>query len=122
MRKLFVGVAAMALIAVWSMPPRAQQQSSGPVIPIEGLDIVMLLQGKEVQGKEDIAVVRGRFKYIFSSQETKAVFEKDPAQYEIGPYCQRMGAPTTGNADLWAVHKGHVYLFGSDGGVKAFKE
>ena len=122
MRKLFVGVAAMALIAVWSMPPRAQQQSSGPVIPIEGLDIVMLLQGKEVQGKEDIAVVRGRFKYIFSSQETKAVFEKDPAQYEIGPYCQRMGAPTTGNADLWAVHKGHVYLFGSDGCVKAFKE
>jgi len=92
-----------------------------PVIPIEGLDPVLLVQGKEVQGKESIAVVRGKFKYIFATQESKAAFEKDPTQYEVGEYCQTMGAPTTGNPDLHAEYKGKIYLFGSDGCIRAFK-
>ncbi len=100
----------------------AQQAPGGPVIPVEGLDVVMLVDGKEVQGKENFAVVRGKYKYIFASEENKAAFEKDPVKYEVGEYCQRMGAPTGANPDLWAMHEGRIYVFGSDDCVRAFKE
>jgi YHS domain-containing protein len=95
----------------------AQASSPTPeaVIPIEGLDPVMLTQGKEVQGDMKFKVIRGRFQYIFANAENKAMFEKDPTRYEIqlDGFCARMGAPTTGDPDLYAVHNGRIYIFGS---------
>ena len=91
------------------------QANSDAVIPLEGLDPVMLSQGKEVQGDMKYKVTRGRFQYIFASAENKATFEKDPTRYEIqlDGHCARMGAPTTGNPDLYTVHQGRIYIFGS---------
>src|SRR5262245_24163252 len=91
-------------------------------IPLEGLDPVMLSQGKEVQGDMKFSVTRGQFKYIFASEENKATFEKDPTKYEIqlNGYCARMGAPTTGNPDLYTVHQGRIYIFGSPECQKLF--
>jgi len=103
----------------------AQQSSSNSeaVIPLEGLDPVMLSQGKEVQGDMKYKVTRGRFQYIFASAENKAEFEKDPTRYEIqlDGHCARMGAPTTGNPDLYAVHNGRIYIFGSEECQTLFK-
>src|ERR1043165_2445786 len=91
-------------------------QSGETLIPLEGLDPVMLSQGKEVQGDMKYKVTRGRFQYIFANAENKATFEKDPARYEIqlDGHCARMGAPTTGNPDLYTVHNGRIYIFGSE--------
>ena len=93
----------------------AQSAASETLIPLEGLDPVMLSQGKEVQGDMKYKVTRGRFQYLFASEENKAAFEKDPSKYEIqlDGHCARMGAPTTGDPDLYAVHKGRIYIFGS---------
>jgi len=90
-------------------------QTSETLIPLEGLDPVMLSQGKEVQGDMKYKVTRGRFQYLFASEENKAAFEKDPSKYEIqlDGHCARMGAPTGGDPDLYAVHKGRIYVFGS---------
>ncbi|HEX6731705.1 MAG TPA: hypothetical protein VF074_16890 [Pyrinomonadaceae bacterium] len=103
----------------------AQQSSSDSkaVIPLEGLDPVMLSQGKEVQGDMKYKVMRGQFQYIFASAENKAAFEKDPTRYEIqlDGHCARMGAPTTGNPDLYAVHSGRIYIFGSEECQTLFK-
>jgi YHS domain-containing protein len=101
----------------------AQSAASETVIPLEGLDPVMLSQGKEVQGDMKYKVTRGQFQYIFASAENKATFEKDPARYEIQleGHCARMGAPTTGNADLYFVHNGRIYIFGSDECQTLFK-
>jgi len=83
----------------------------------------MLSQGKEVQGDMKYKVTRGRFQYIFASAENKATFEKDPSRYEIqlDGSCARMGAPTTGNPDLYAVHNGRIYIFGSEECQTLFK-
>ena len=91
-------------------------QGSETVIPLEGLDPVLLSQGKEVQGDMKYKVTRGRFQYLFASAENKAAFEKDPSRYEIqlDGHCARMGAPTTGNPDLYFVHNGRIYIFGSE--------
>ena len=93
------------------------------VIPLEGLDPVMLTQGQEVQGDMKYKVTRGQFQYLFASAENKAAFEKNPAQYEIqlNGHCARMGAPTGANADLYYVHKGRIYIFGSEECQTLFK-
>ena len=92
-------------------------------IPLEGLDPVMLVQGKEVQGDVKYKVTRGRFQYLFANAENKATFEKEPARYEIqlDGSCARMGAPTTGNPDLYFVHNGRIYIFGSEECQTLFK-
>src|SRR5678815_3094779 len=99
-----------------SVAAASAQASSEAVIPLEGLDPVMLSQGKEVQGDMKFKVTRGRFQYIFANAVNKATFEKDPSRYEIqlDGHCARMGAPTGGNADLYYVHNGRIYIFGSE--------
>jgi YHS domain-containing protein len=99
-------------------------QGAGAVVPLEGLDPVLLIQGKEAQGDEKFSVTRGRFRYLFAGAETKAAFEREPARYEIqlGGTCARMGPSTQGDPDLYAVHDGRIYLFGSPACVKLFKE
>ena len=109
--------------AAISINAQTSASSSEAIIPLEGLDPVMLTQGKEVQGDVKFKVTRGKFQYIFANAENKATFEKDPSRYEIqlDGSCARMGAPTTGNPDLYTVHNGHIYIFGSEECQTVFK-
>jgi YHS domain-containing protein len=99
------------------------QRRDEPVVPLEGLDPVLLTQGREAQGDEQFAVVRGRFRYLFAGAETKAAFEREPARYEIqlGGSCARMGSTVRGDADLFYVHEGRIYIFGDPSCLTAFK-
>jgi len=101
--------------------PRQQRGSS--VVPLEGLDPVLLAGGKEAQGDEAFAVTRGQFRYLFAGAETKAAFEKEPGRFEIqlGGACAKMGPTVRGNPDLFLVHEGRIYIFGSEECVKAFR-
>jgi len=113
----------LLIIVLLGSAASAQSPSAEATIPLEGLDPVMLSQGKEVQGDMKYKVSRGRFQYLFASAENKATFEKDPSRYEIqlDGSCARMGAPTTGNPDLYAVHNGRIYIFGSEECQTLFK-
>jgi YHS domain-containing protein len=117
----------IAALVVFSCAITASAQNASPspaaVIPLEGLDPVMLTQGKEVQGDMKYKVKRGQFEYLFASAENKATFEKDPTRYEIqlDGYCARMGAPTTGNPDLYLIHDSRIYIFGSEECQTLFK-
>jgi YHS domain-containing protein len=95
---------------------RTYAQQQPPYDALEGLDPVMLTQGKETQGEMNITVTRGQFRYMFANAANKTAFEQDPTRYEIqlNGACARMGAPVQGNPDLYAVHKGRIYIFGSD--------
>ena len=113
---MFTRRSLLVVIALIACSTITRAQNSEAVIPLEGLDPVMLSQGKEVQGDMKFKVTRGKFQYIFANAENKAPFEKDPARYEIqlDGACARMGAPTTGNPDLYFVHNGRIYIFGSE--------
>ena len=115
---LIIVIALLAFAAATALA-----QSSDAVIPLEGLDPVMLSQGKEVQGDVKFTVTRGHFQYLFANAENKGTFEKDPSRYEIqlDGSCARMGAPTTGNPDLYVVHNGRIYIFGSEECQTLFK-
>jgi YHS domain-containing protein len=60
---------------------------------------------------------------MFESADHLAAFKKSPDSYAIQNrgMCSRMGAPVPGNQGLFAVHEGRIYIFGSEGCVKAFK-
>jgi len=128
--KIFIHCCCSLILAIalsgWTTTT-AQAQSaatkSDTQIPLEGLDPVLLSQGKEVQGDMKFTVIRGRFQYLFANAEDKATFENDPARYEIqlNGYCARMGAPNTGDPDLYAVHNGRIYIFGSEECQRVFK-
>ncbi len=112
-KKAFVILLTVALLGWQAHSAASQSQQATPVL--EGLDPVMLVKGKEVQGELNISVTRGQFQYLFANAENKAAFEKEPARYEIqlGGACARMGSPVTGNPDLYAIHKERIYIFGS---------
>ena len=112
-------IVVLVLLGCSTFIARAQEA----VIPLEGLDPVMLVQGKEVQGDMKYKVTRGKFQYLFANAENKATFEKEPSRYEIqiDGSCARMGAPTTGNPDLYFVHNGRIYIFGSEECQTLFK-
>jgi YHS domain-containing protein len=117
----------VVIVLLGFVTSNAIAQGSSPAsetqIPLEGLDPVMLSQGKEVQGDMKFKVTRGRFQYLFANAENKAMFEKDPSRYEIqlDGHCARMGAPTGGNPDLYATHNGRIYIFGSEECQTLFK-
>lgn len=120
---MFKSLRSLLVLIVLMSSVSAQSSVSETVIPLEGLDPVMLSQGKEVQGDMKYKVTRGRFQYIFASAENRAAFEKDPSRYEIqlDGHCARMGAPTAGNPDLYYVHNGRIYIFGSEECQTLFK-
>jgi YHS domain-containing protein len=102
---------------------QASRETSEAVVPLEGLDPVMLVEGKEAQGEEKLSVTRGRFRYLFANEGNKSAFERDPARYEIqlGGTCARMGPAVLGDPDLYLVHQGRIYLFGSPPCLKTFQ-
>jgi YHS domain-containing protein len=111
-----------ALVLALSAVAAAQTPGSGPIDALDGLDPVLLVQGKEVPGKSAISALHDRFLYLFSSPETKATFEREPAKYAIqfGGLCARMGRTTGGNPADFLVHDGKIYIFGSDECHKRF--
>lgn len=117
------GAAGLVSSALDFNAAASQQRAAEAVVPLEGLDPVLLVQGKETQGDEKFAVTRGRFRYLFAGAETKSAFEKEPERYEIqlSGTCARMGPGTQGDPDLYWVYKGRIYLFGSPACVAAFK-
>lgn len=86
-----------------------------PVEPLEGLDPVLLVEGKEVDGDPAVTFDRGGYRYSFASAETRDRFAADPERYEIAQqgFCARMGAPTVGNPQLFHVFQGKIFVFGS---------
>jgi YHS domain-containing protein len=117
---------ALALLILAGMVSQAAQpsvmQKSDAVVPLKGLDPVMLAKGKEVKGDDKLAVTRSGFRYLFSSAANKALFEKEPKLYEIqmGGSCPVVPG-AEGDPDLFVVYKERVYIFASDHCVESFK-
>lgn len=99
-------------LAAWAFVTTGKAQIT---VALEGLDPVMLVEGKESLGKTSITVTRGSFQYFFASEDNRAKFQGEPERYEIqlGGACARMGPQVGGNPDLFSVHNGRIYIFGS---------
>ena len=112
-------IVRIAILLTMVGGPRAQER---PREALDGTDPVLLVRGKDVLGKAEFKAVHESFEYLFASAETKAEFEKNPAQYAVqfGGLCARMGGTAAGNLSDYAVHDGKIYVFGSDTCRKVF--
>jgi len=89
---------------------------AGELLGTFRVDPVELLRGTTVEGREEISAEHYLFRYLFSTEENRAAFLKDPGKYEIqmGGGCARMGSLSgTGKTDLYTVHDGRIYIFAS---------
>jgi YHS domain-containing protein len=116
----------MGKIAIIALASLAGAVCAGAETPktaaLEGLDPVLLTEGKEVAGKDSIALEHGRFLYQFSTAETRARFRKEPERYgiQLDGACARMGPPVSGSADAYFVYNHRIYVFGSSECYKRF--
>lgn len=108
--KLFLSLICAIFIVL-----NVSAQTGEPVVVLKGFDAVALVGGKSVKGKNEIYVVRGRFKYLFANQTNKQKFEKSPETYavQLGGECAFMRGGVPGDPDLWKVYQGKIYLFGT---------
>lgn len=99
-------------------------QQADKLPALEGLDPVLLAQGKEEPGKAEFTATHGRLRYVFTSNATKEQFLKDPERWSIQleGACARMGDPVQGSPDSYYVHEGRIYTFGSPACYRLFKE
>ncbi len=95
------------------------------VTVLKGLDPVELVKGNEVQGQENLSVVRIRYRYLFASEANKKAFEKSPDEYQIqfGGGCGQMGSLSgAGNPDRFHVFNKRIYIFASESCRNSFKK
>lgn len=110
-------VLACGVMVLSSTVVAAPPERTLPVDPVE------LVAGKTIEGKAEHSVEREGIAYRFATAANKAVFEKDPAKFEVvdGGACGRMGPLSgLGDARRYAVHQGRIYFFASDGCRAAF--
>ncbi len=141
MKNLFSRFLALALLATGLVGCAAitAQNPSGNLRPVnavaDGADSAVMLKGadlvayftqnKYVQGKPEIKSVYQGVTFRFSSAEHKALFDKEPMQYQpqYGGYCAdgiNYGIPWGGDADTWRMVGGKLYIFGGAGSRDAF--
>lgn len=102
-----------------SSEPAPAEEEQGPVLALKGLCPVCLVNGKEVEGKEEFASTYGDFIYRFPDADTKAKFDASPASYAIQMkglcvVCKAAGKDMKGDPSIFAVHEGKIYIFPND--------
>jgi YHS domain-containing protein len=102
----------------------AAAQAPAAVIVLKGFDPVELADGREVAGMETISAVRGKYRYLFSTEANRKRFVKSPADYQIqmGGGCGRMGSLSgAGSPDRYHVFNRRIYIFASEQCRNGFK-
>jgi YHS domain-containing protein len=85
-------------------------------VAVGGYDpVAYFMQGKPVQGSNDITLQHGGATWRFASAENRAAFEADPAKYapQYGGYCAyavSQGHTAKAEPDAWTIHDGKLYL------------
>ena len=90
-------------------------------LAIRGLDPVMLVEGRDEMGKEEIEMVHEGYRYQFVSEPTRARFAAEPERYSI----QNDSCPVVPGAAidpyLFVAHEGRIYSFATEACLAAFQ-
>jgi hypothetical protein len=132
-------VTAASLIALAGCAPFVTQSPGKGLSPVnavsEGEDKHLMLFGHDVvsyfterthrMGSPAIKSVYKDVTFRFSKPEHKALFDRSPEKYvpQFGGYCTNgivYGIPWGGDADVWEMIDGKLYIFGGRGSRDAF--
>jgi YHS domain-containing protein len=107
-------------------PVNAVAEGGDKRVMLFGYDVVSYFtDGKEHVGSPAIKSVYRDVTFRFASAEHKAMFDAAPEKYlpQFGGYCTDgivYGIPWGGDADVWWMHEGKLYIFGGHGAYDAF--
>jgi len=110
---------AAALLVIIALPLSAQEQTAP--LALEGLDPVLLVQGEETPGREDLTVTHAGYRYRFAGGTTRDTFEAQPKRYAIQNETCLVSPGARLDPSLFAVHEGRIWGFASRGCVEEFK-
>jgi YHS domain-containing protein len=135
--KAFVAVAAAVFVSACA--PLVTQSPGHGLSPVnavsEGEDKHLMLFGYDVvnyftdktykAGSPAIKTVYKDVTFRFATPEHKALFDQSPDKYipQFGGYCTNgivYGVPWGGDADVWEIFDGKLYIFGGRGSHDAF--
>ena len=133
-------LAALALTLLAGCGAMTAQNPSGAYTPVNaiavgdesrvllgGADVVAyFVEGRYRQGLPEYSSRYEEVTFRFASAEHKALFDREPARYlpQFGGYCTNgitYGIPWGGNADVWRMIDGKLYVFGGAGSRDAFE-
>ncbi len=114
MKRELIATCAVASLLLVCSAAFAQKAPTPPVVPLDGLDPVALVEGKKVEGKQEFSVTRGRLQYLFASRSNRDKFAAAPERYEVQRNGECMAMPgVRTNAEIFTVHDGKIYAFGT---------
>ena len=131
-------LAATALTSLWGCSAMTAQNPSSALKPVNaikegdarlmlfGHDVVAYFtQGKHALGQPQISSVYEDVTFRFASAEHKALFDANPQKYipQYGGFCADglvYGIPWGGDADVWRIYNGKLYIFGGVASLDAF--
>jgi VWFA-related protein len=112
-----------AIDPLWrrSMAPAGAERST-EFAALTGLDPVYLTQGREVEGREDLYLVRDGFRYEFADERTLDRFVNDPRPYTIrnDGNCPVLEG-IQGDPDVYYVLDGEIYIFSTPSAQRKFR-
>jgi YHS domain-containing protein len=107
-------------------PVNAVKDGDDAHLMLFGYDVVSYFTDhKELRGSPDIKSVYRDVTFRFATPGHKAMFEASPEKYipQFGGYCTNgivYGIPWGGDADVWEMFDGKLYIFGGKGSRDAF--
>jgi YHS domain-containing protein len=108
-------------------PVNAVTMDGDERVMLKGHDVVAYFtQGKHALGSPQIRSEYEGVTFRFASADHKALFDKDPAKYlpQYGGYCANgivYGIPWGGDADMWRIDDGKLYIFGGAASKAAYE-
>lgn len=112
----------LILAACWAIaqnPP----QSDTAVLVLKGLDPVLLVEGQEKPGREDLFSDHEGFRYLFANARNQKAFLADPERFgvQLGGACP-VRPDLDGKPEIFLVHQGRIYLFFTEHCRQQFEE
>ena len=108
-------------------PVNAVADGGDDRVMLKGADVVAYFaDGRYVQGSPQFKSRYEEVTFRFASAEHKALFDAAPKKYlpEFGGYCANgiaYAIPWGGDADIWRMIDGKLYIFGGKGSLDAFE-
>ncbi|GAA6142327.1 YHS domain-containing (seleno)protein [Hydrogenophaga sp. 5NK40-0174] len=108
-------------------PVNAVQMNDDDRVMLKGADVVAYFtEGQYQQGSPEYKSVYEEVTFYFASPEHKQAFDAAPTQFlpQYGGYCTNgiaYGIPWGGDADIWKVVDGKLYIFGGQASKDAYE-
>ena len=112
----------LLLAASWAIAQKTPENDTA-VLVLKGLDPVLLVEGKERPGREDLSSDFEGFRYRFANARNQKAFLADPQRFgvQLGGACP-VRPDLDGKPEIFLVHQGRIYLFFTEHCRQQFEE